>query len=179
MTWEGARPVIVPIKGASLAYNSLFRQRNSSWKPSSSTPSPTPSPIFPRARVNCGGIFDFDVKAERLGAVSKELEDPKIWDDPQRAQELSRERKQLESVVESLTKLHSELADSTELFGMARSEGDDATVASVQADVAKIAKVVDDLEFRRMFNQPLDPPTASSTSRPAAAAPRRRTGHRC
>ena len=107
--------------------------------------------------MNCGGIFDFDVKSERLGSVSKELEDPKIWDDPQRAQELSRERKQLESVVESLTKLHSELADSTELFGMARSEGDDATVASVQADVAKIAKVVDDLEFRRMFNQPLDP----------------------
>jgi peptide chain release factor 2 len=107
--------------------------------------------------VNCGGIFDFDVKAERLGAVSKELEDPKIWDDQARAQELGREKKQLEGVVHTLTQLQADLADSTELFEMARAEGDDATVNAVQGDVAKIAKVVDDLEFRRMFNQPLDP----------------------
>jgi len=140
-----------------VAYNSLFRQRNSPWKPSSSIPSPIRSPIFPRARANCGGIFDFDVKAERLGAVAKELEDPKIWDDPQRAQELGREKKQLEGVVDVLTRLQSDLADSAELFGLARTEGDDATVRSVQDDVAKIAKVVDDLEFRRMFSHPLDP----------------------
>ena len=43
------------------------------------------------------------------------------------------------------------------MFGLARAEGDDATVRSIQGDVGKIAKVVDDLEFRRMFNQPLDP----------------------
>jgi len=107
--------------------------------------------------VNCGGIFDFDVKAERLGAVSKELEDPKIWDLPVRAQELGREKKQLEGVVHVLAQLQSDLADSTELFGLARAEGDDATVHAVQADVAKIGGVVADLEFRRMFNQPLDP----------------------
>ncbi len=120
-------------------------------------PSPTRWPTFPRGRVNCGGIFDFDVKAERLGAVAKELEDPKIWDDPQRAQELGREKKQLEGVVDVLTQLQTELADSTELFGLARSEADDATVRAVQSDAAKIGKVVADLEFRRMFSHPLDP----------------------
>ncbi len=120
-------------------------------------PSPTRWPTFPRARGNCGGIFDFDVKAERLGAVAKELEDPKIWDDPQRAQELGREKKQLEGVVDVLAQLQTELADSTELFGLARSEADDATVRAVQGDVAKIGKVVADLEFRRMFSHPLDP----------------------
>ena len=107
--------------------------------------------------MNCGGIFDFDVKAERSGAVSKELEDPKSWDDPTRAQELGREKKQLEGVVDALTHLHSDLADSTELFGLARAEGDDATVLAVQGDVAKIGKIVDDLEFRADVNQPLDP----------------------
>jgi len=120
-------------------------------------PSPTRSPISPRGRVNCGGIFDFDVKAERLGAVAKELEDPKIWDDPQRAQELGREKKQLEGVVDALTHLQSDLADSSELFGLARAEADDATVRAVQGDVAKIGKAVEDLEFRRMFHHPLDP----------------------
>jgi len=142
---------------ASVAYNSLFRQRNSSWKPSSSTFLPTRLPIFRRAPASCGGIFDFDVKAERLGAVTKELEDPKIWDDPQRAQELGREKKQLEGVVDVLTRLDTDLADSTELFALARAEGDDATARAVQADVAKIGQVVADLEFRRMFSHPLDP----------------------
>jgi len=56
-----------------------------------------------------------------------------------------------------LAQLQSDLADSAELFGLARAEGDDATVHAVQADVAKIGAVVADLEFRRMFNQPLDP----------------------
>jgi peptide chain release factor 2 len=144
-------------KSRCIAYNSLFRHRISSWKPSSSTPLPIRWPTCPRARVNCGGIFDFDVKAERLGAVSKELEDPRIWDDPLRAQDLSRERKQLEDVVHVLTQLQSDLGDSAELFGLARAEGDDATVKSVHGDVEKIGRVVADLEFRRMFNQPLDP----------------------
>jgi peptide chain release factor 2 len=70
---------------------------------------------------------------------------------------LSRERKQLEGVVETLTQLQSDLADSTELFGLARAEADDATVHAVRRDVEKIGKVVDDLEFRRMFSHPLDP----------------------
>src|SRR5260221_991262 len=138
--WAGSNRESCTTEPRAVAYNSLFRQRNSSWKPSSSIPSPIRSPIFPRARANCGGIFDFDVKAERLGAVAKELENPKIWDDPQRAQELGREKKQLEGVVDVLTRLQSDLADSAELFGLARTEGDDATVHSVQADVATIAK---------------------------------------
>jgi peptide chain release factor 2 len=97
------------------------------------------------------------VKAERLGAVAKELEDPKIWDDPQRAQELGKEKKQLDDVVGALTQLDADLTDGTELFELARAEGDDATLRAVEGDVAKIGAKVADLEFRRMFNQPLDP----------------------
>ena len=60
----------------------------------------------------CGGIFDFDVKASRFEEVSRELEDPKVWETPERAQELGREKKQLEGVVDTLTELRSELEDS-------------------------------------------------------------------
>ena len=97
------------------------------------------------------------MKSERLGAVSKELEDPKIWDDQTRAQELGKEKKQLDDVVGALTQLGADLTDSTELFELARAEGDDATLHAVESDVAKIGVKVADLEFRRMFNQPLDP----------------------
>ena len=97
------------------------------------------------------------MKAARLAEVAKELEDPKIWDNPQRAQDLGREKKQLEDVVVALTALDTQLADGAELFELARAEGDDATLEAVAHDVAGLEKIVAGLEFRRMFSNPMDP----------------------
>jgi peptide chain release factor 2 len=89
--------------------------------------------------------------------VGRELEDPKIWEDPERAQALGKEKKALESVVGSLAGIGGGLADSAELFELARVEGDDATLVAVRDDVARIEKTIEELEFRRMFNHPMDP----------------------
>ena len=97
------------------------------------------------------------MKSVRLDEVTRELEDPKIWDNPQRAQELGKEKKQLEDVVVVLTSLDNSLGDSAELFELARAEGDDDAVESIAMDVAAQEKIVDGLEFRRMFNDPMDP----------------------
>jgi len=97
------------------------------------------------------------VKAVRLVEVARELEDPKIWDDPKRAQDLGKEKKALEGIVHALTRLDANLRDSTELFGLARGENDDATLNAVAADVAATEKGVADMEFRRMFGNPMDP----------------------
>ncbi|MGE5666828.1 MAG: peptide chain release factor 2, partial [Betaproteobacteria bacterium] len=104
--------------------------------------------------------LDFELKAARLAAVDRELEDPKIWDNPKRAQELGKEKKELDGVVLTLTALHSGLDDSAELYEMARAEGDDATLGSIEADVARLERTVAGLEFRRMFHNPLDPGNA-------------------
>ena len=40
---------------------------------------------------------------------------------------------------------------------MARAENDEATLSGIAEDVAKLEKEVGDLEFRRMFSDPLDP----------------------
>jgi peptide chain release factor 2 len=100
------------------------------------------------------------VKSARLAAVDRELEDPKVWDNPQRAQELGREKKALDGVVLTLTGLVTRLEDSGQLFDLARDERDDATLFAVEADVEKIERTVADLEFRRMFHNPLDPGNA-------------------
>ena len=97
------------------------------------------------------------MKAERLAVVAREMEDPKIWDDPQRAQALGKEKKELDGVVGTLVELDTGLNDSRELFELARGEGDDATLVAVKDDVARLEKIIADLEFRRMFNNPLDP----------------------
>ena len=104
-----------------------------------------------------GGIFDYDQKNDQLNAVSRELEDPKVWDNAERAQELSKEKKSLEDVVLTLNRVGDNLKDADELFAMAREENDDDTLHSVAADIDGIEKDVATLEFRRMFNNPADP----------------------
>ncbi|WP_157900104.1 peptide chain release factor 2 [Rhodoferax koreensis] len=101
--------------------------------------------------------LDYDAKAERLRTVNASLEDPSVWNDPKKAQELGKEKKSLDAVVLSLSKLQSELADNTELFEMSKEEGDDDGLATIEAETAKLATEVEALEFRRMFNNPADP----------------------
>ena len=60
-------------------------------------------------------------------------------------------------MVSTLDRLQSELADNSELFEMSRDEGDDNGLLSIEADAATLAKDVEQLEFRRMFNNPADP----------------------
>jgi peptide chain release factor 2 len=85
------------------------------------------------------------------------MEDPTIWNDPKRAQDLGREKKSLEAIVNTLITIDSGLTDSQDLFAMAREEGDDDTLEAVEQDTDAIKKLVEDMEFRRMFNNPMDP----------------------
>src|SRR6185312_16360792 len=101
-------------------------------------------------------IFDFDRKAEKLEQVNQEMEDPSIWNDQKRAQDMGREKKALEGVVLTLEKARADLADASDLFAMAREEGDDDTIEAVEGDTAEIAKIIESMEFRRMFSNPMD-----------------------
>jgi peptide chain release factor 2 len=105
--------------------------------------------------VSYGGIFDVDSKAARLSEVEAALEDPSVWNDPKRAQDLGREKKSLDDVVGVLFKLGTDLTDNAELFEM--SQDDHAGLLMIQDDAKALLGVVERLEFRRMFNQPADP----------------------
>jgi peptide chain release factor 2 len=59
--------------------------------------------------------------------------------------------------VDSIEKIDSGLRDSGELFSLAKAESDDETLIALEGDVGEARKRVEDLEFRRMFNDPMDP----------------------
>lgn len=103
-----------------------------------------------------GGIFDFEAKAQKLEEVNGLLEDPKIWDNAKKAQELGKEKRSLELIVHNLQNLEAGIKDSQELFEMAREEADDDTLLSVDADTLAIEKQIAEMEFRRMFSGELD-----------------------
>jgi len=104
-----------------------------------------------------GGIFDFDVKKSRLEQISKELEDPSIWNDQGRSQTLGKEKRELDFIVNGLSNLASNLKDQCELFELARNENDDETLKVVLDESHSLEKSVEAMEFRRMFSHPMDP----------------------
>lgn len=106
--------------------------------------------------MSCGGFFDYDVKKTRLSEINRLVEDPIIWNDNKRAQELGREKKQLEDTVITLESISQQLQDAHELFLLVREENDDATFKSITRDVAHLQKNIEDMEFRRMFSDPRD-----------------------
>ncbi|MEJ2803885.1 peptide chain release factor 2 [Comamonadaceae bacterium PP-2] len=103
------------------------------------------------------GYLDYDQKARKLEDVNAALEDPAVWNDPKRAQELGKEKKALESIVLVLDDLTRELADNEELYEMSREDNDEAGLLTIRDEAAKLEAEVEKLEFRRMFNQPADP----------------------
>lgn len=104
-----------------------------------------------------GGIFDYDVKAARLEVVNAELEDPNVWNDPEKAQALGREKKSLENTVQTLNELDSGIRDALELFDMAQADDDAATLTAIEADAREFQQSLEALEFKRMFSNPADP----------------------
>ncbi len=133
------------------------RTQDRSWTPNTSTPFKASSRTSAPGWSSCGGIFDYDAKASKLKEVESALEDPTVWDNPKRAQELGKEKKALEDVVLVLDRLGSELADNTELFEMSAADSDEAGLRTIQDEAAKVQVEVEKLEFRRMFNNPADP----------------------
>jgi len=104
-----------------------------------------------------GGIFDFDIKKSRLDQISKELEDPSIWNDQARSQTLGKEKRELDFIVNGLSNLASNLKDQCDLFELARNENDDETLKVVLDESHSLEKSVEAMEFRRMFSHPMDP----------------------
>ncbi|MAF84386.1 MAG: peptide chain release factor 2 [Gammaproteobacteria bacterium] len=102
------------------------------------------------------GYLDFDEKVNRLAEVSKELENPEVWNNPALAEALGKERSGLEAVTENIERVTNVLAESAELLELAEAEDDESTLAEVQADVSGVEVEIEKLEFQRMFSGKAD-----------------------
>jgi peptide chain release factor 2 len=107
-----------------------------------------------------GGIFDFDERKSRLEEIELELGQSDVWDDPERAQALGKERAALDRIVSNLERVGTGLGDMGELLEMAAAEDDAATLDDVERELAAVDAKLGDLEFRRMFSGELDPNNA-------------------
>ena len=103
-----------------------------------------------------GGIFDYDQKKERLEEVNRELESPDVWEQPERAQALGKEKVALELVVETIILLEQGTEDVEGLVELAVEAEDQDTFDEAESELAELIKKLEVLEFRRMFCGPND-----------------------
>lgn len=99
-----------------------------------------------------GGIFDYDAKQERLEEVNAELEQPDIWNQPEKAQALGKERSSLELIVSTINQLTNGLDDVEGLLELAIEAEDEETFEEAQSELNELEAQLEKLEFRRMFN---------------------------
>lgn len=112
--------------------------------------------ICSSAQRSLGGIFDFDSKVERLEEVERELEDPAVWNQPEKAQALGKERVALDTVVSTLRNLEQGLEDSETFVAMAEEAQDADTLSDAEQELENWQTELEKLEFQRMFAGPND-----------------------
>ena len=117
---------------------------------------PSKSTILNRALICFGGIFDYDQKKEKLEEVLLELENPDIWNEPEKAQQLGKDKARLEAVVIGLDQSSVAIRDAGELLEMAVIDNDSSAVDEIISDLAAIESTIADLEFKRMFSGEMD-----------------------
>ncbi len=103
-----------------------------------------------------GGIFDFDAKQERLEEIQGLLEQSDVWNTPEVAQELNKERAGIEAIVDSVMFVTSGIEENRELLDLAIEEQDNELFETVCQDLTLVQQRLEKLEFQRMFSGEMD-----------------------
>lgn len=83
-------------------------------------------------------------------------EDPKLWDQPDKAQALMRERNRLAAAIERQKKLEQRLSDAVELAELAEAEGDEATLADLERELSALRAEVEKEQLKSLLSGEAD-----------------------
>src|SRR6056297_2997820 len=83
--------------------------------------------------------LDWETAQHRLEEFNARVEDPHLWDDPEAAQKLMRDRQMLVDAMEVFTSIRQDLSDNVELIELGEMEEDDEVVAEAEAALKALA----------------------------------------
>lgn len=96
------------------------------------------------------------MKCDRLAEVELELGESTVWDKPDYAQALGKERSDLEAVVHTIKKMYAGIDEVEELLTLSQEEADQELYDAASADLLALHAKLETLEFRRMFSGAMD-----------------------
>jgi len=91
-----------------------------------------------------------------LAEVELELGESTVWDKPEYAQALGKERADLEIVVKTIETMSSGIAEVEELLTLSQEEDDAEFYEAASNDLLDLHSKLENLEFRRMFSGAMD-----------------------
>jgi peptide chain release factor 2 len=103
-----------------------------------------------------GGDFDWDPSLRRLDELNARVEDPTLWDDPEGAQALMRERTRLASQVDAVRSLERDLVDALGYAELADEEGDESTLEEARAQLKAIRERAGRAELEALLSGEAD-----------------------
>jgi peptide chain release factor 2 len=83
--------------------------------------------------------LDWERALRRLDELNARVEDPRLWDNPRKAEEVMRERRRLDAAIGTVREISSEMADAIEFVELGEAEGDDAVVAEGLETLERLA----------------------------------------
>ncbi|MBT3071973.1 peptide chain release factor 2 [Rhodomicrobium sp. Az07] len=100
--------------------------------------------------------LDWDKAKARLASLNEIVEDPTLWDNPQRAQKLLRERQHLDTALTAYSQLAARLDDAVGLIELGEEEGDDEVVNEAEASLAALQTEVQKREVEALLSGEAD-----------------------
>ena len=100
--------------------------------------------------------LDWETAPHRMEEFDAMIEDPTLWDDPDRAQKLMRDRQQLLDSVESVRKLEGETGENLELIEMGEAEGDSDVVSEAEGAIARLKDLAGEKELEALLDGEAD-----------------------
>ncbi|MFD2258968.1 peptide chain release factor 2 [Chelativorans composti] len=102
------------------------------------------------------GFFDWDEAVKRLQYLNSRAESSDLWNDPQEAQKLMRERQTLEDNINAINGFEQELNDNVELIELGEMEGDDAIVQEAEQAIRDLRRQIADRQIETLLSGEAD-----------------------
>jgi peptide chain release factor 2 len=99
-----------------------------------------------------GGIFDIDAKRQKINELQMQAALPDFWNERERAQEVLKEQRKCQSLVQRWDKGHSMLEDAETLVELAAEARDDSSLEEVGVMVSNLVTLLEKMEFERMLS---------------------------
>lgn len=103
-----------------------------------------------------GQRMDIGTAPHRLEEFDARVEDPTLWDDPEKAQKLMRDRQSLVDAMETYRGIERDLGDNVDLIEMGESEGDAGIVTEAEAALKVLAGRAAKKELEALLNGEAD-----------------------
>ncbi|MGD1934992.1 MAG: peptide chain release factor 2 [Candidatus Phaeomarinobacter sp.] len=100
--------------------------------------------------------FDPDATERELARLNERAEDASLWDDPEKAQAVMRDRTRLETSLKNYRELESALSDNVELIEMGEAEDDSEVVAEAEAALRAARDLAAERELETLLSGEAD-----------------------